>query len=295
MSLSTNVYLRWFFYCCYAVLLTAMLLYVRFPGSKFKKYCGEQAQKLFSGTECRIGRLAYDFPLDITLADVAFSLPKQGSAPLVILRSITISPVFTELGKVFELQGVSYSGQFSGTLHLERKSNRFSLENIRIRNMSLAEMTSVREVLGREISGQVDFAGSFSATVNQYLAGKAQGKAKLKTGSIALVQPVLALKAIDLQQMAMEVNYDRQELRLTKGKMKGKELSADFACSVRMVSPWYVSELKAAGDVAPQAGFMKESPSVQNEVRVLQKQYKKSTIPFRISGSLQKPTFRFGF
>lgn len=294
MISSASAYLRWFFYCCYAVLLTAVLLYVRFPEDIFKKYCVKQAQKLFSGSECRIGHLAYYFPLSISLEGVSFSLPKQEKAPLIKLNSITISPALTAFGKVFELKGESYSGQFSGTLHLERKDNQFSLEQIKIQNMNLAEMKPIHDILEREISGLFDFTGSFSAVINQYLAGKAQGKVKLMAGKISLVQPVLAMNAIDLQQMEMEIKYDKQELQVSKGKMKGKELSADFSSTVRVISPWYISDITVTGDVAPQAGFIKMSPTLQNEVRTLLKQYKKSTIPFSVNGSLQKPTFRFG-
>ncbi len=294
MISSTSVYRRWFFYCSYAVVLTVVLLYVRFPGAKFKEYCVKQVQELFSGTECRIGRLAYSFPLSLSFEDMVFFLPKQEKAPLVKLNSITISPVFSNLGKVFELRGEGYSGHFSGTLHPERKDNQFSLVNLKIQNMSLGEMKLVQGVLGREISGLLDFTGSFSAVVNQYLAGKAQGKVKLKAGKISLVQPVLAMNTIDLQQMEMEVKYDSHELQLSKGKMKGKELSADFSSTVRVISPWYISSITVTGDVAPQTGFMKENPLVQNEVRALRMQYKKPTIPFRINGSLQKPAFRFG-
>ena len=130
--------------------------------------------------------------------------------------------------------------------------------------------------------------------VNQYLAGKAQGKVKLKAGKISLVQPVLAMNTIDLQQIEMEVKYDSHELQLSKGKMNGKELSADFSSTVHVVDPWYISGIMVTGDIAPQARFMKESPQVQNEVRALRMQYKKPTIPFRINGTLQKPAFRFG-
>jgi len=285
---------RWFYYCCYALVLTLVLLYALFPGAKFKAHCVRQAESLFAGTTCSMGGLSYDFPFGLTLQDVLFADTNQRETPLFRLNSLTLSPVLSQLGKVVELRGEGYSGQFSGTLLLEGKGKRFSLETLKIQNLNLGEMKPLHEVLGREISGLVDFSGSFSGVVNQYLAGKAQGKVRLRDGKIVLVLPVLALNAIDLQEMEMDAKYDRSELQLSKGKMKGRELSVDFSSTVQVTSPWYISGITVMGSVAPQAGFINGSVPVQNEVRALQRQYKKATIPFRIHGSLQKPTFRFG-
>ncbi len=285
---------RWFYYCCYAVVLTLVLLYALFPGAKFKEYCVRQAESLFAGSTCSVGGLSYDFPFGLTLQDVLFADADQRETPLFRLNTLTVSPVIFQLGKVIELRGESYAGQLSGTLHLKGKGKGFSLETLKIQNLNLGEIKPLHEVLGREISGLVDFSGSFSGTANQYLAGKAQGKVKLRDGKIALILPVLALNTIDLQEMEMDARYDRSELELTKGKMKGRELSVDFSSTVQVTSPWYLSGISVMGSVAPQAGFLNGSVPAQNEVRALQRQYKKATIPFRIHGSLQKPTFRFG-
>jgi type II secretion system protein N len=294
MSSITGAFSRFLFYFCYAVVFTAVLLYARFPTAKFKEYCVRQCEELFAGTDCKIARLAYAFPFGLSLQDVAFSLPDTKSAPLVLLHSVTVSPDFMRLGNEFDLNGKGYSGEFSSTLQLAKNSKGFSLKNLKIENLNLAEMKPLQDALGREVSGRLSFAGSYSAVVNQYLAGKGQGKVSIDGGKLSLVQPVLALEAIDLQHIDMEIQYGNQTLQIAKGKMKGKELTADFASTVQVVSPWFASALAMTGDIAPQAGFMKDSVPARAEVRALQKQFKKPTIPFRMGGSVQKPSFQFG-
>jgi type II secretion system protein N len=293
MSSATGVF-RWFWYCCYAVVLTAVLLYVRFPMVKFREYCVRQAEEMFSGTECTIGRLTYHFPFGILFENVSFSLPKQEKTPLFVMNSLVLAPAFKDFGNTFAVSGQSYSGNFSGILHIQKKDKRFSLDSLILRDLNLGEMKSVHDLLGREISGRFDFTGDYSAVVNQYLAGKAAGKVKMREGKISLLQPVFALKEIDLQQLEMEIQYDKNELQFSKGKMKGKELTADFSGMVKVISPWYLSSAATTGDFALQAGFMKGNTAVQSEIAAVQKQFKKSTIPFGVTGSLQKPAFRFG-
>jgi type II secretion system protein N len=287
-------FFRWFWYCCYAVVLTAILLYLRFPVVKFNEFCVRQAEGLVSGSRCTIGNIAYDFPFGISLKDVSFFLPKQEKSSVFVVNSLAFSPVFKDFGNNFAVSGRSYSGQFSGTLHIKQKDRQFSLDPLVLQNLNLGEMKAVQDMLGRELSGRLDFTGRYSAAVNQYLAGNATGKVKLREGKISLLQPVLALKEIDLQQVELEIQYDKHELQCTKGKMKGKDVSSDFSGMVKVNFPWYLSSVAAKGEMALTAGFMKGNKEAENEIAAVRKQFKKSTLPFEVNGSLQKPAFRFG-
>jgi type II secretion system protein N len=295
MSTGTGGFFRWILYCCYAVALTAVLLYVRFPGTEVKEYFLRLAEGLFSGTECTIGNISYDFPFGIKFEDVSFSSPNNAKTQLFVLSSLTLTSGLKDFGMTYVLSGQSYSGNFNGTLHTRQKDQQFSLDPLTIQGLDLAEMKPVHDILGREISGRFDYSGTYSAVVNQYLAGKAAGRVKLREGKITLLQPVLNLTEVDLQQVEMEIRYDKNRLQFTKGKVAGKELSADFSGMVQVISPWYLSSVATTGDIALQAQYMRENTATRNEILVLQRQFKKSTIPFRVAGSLQKPALRFGY
>ncbi len=294
MKTGSGSFLRWFLYCCYAVVLTSALLYLRFPMPEFKEYCLRQVKALFTGTECSIGRIGFTFPFGLLFENVAFSLPDQPKTPVFVLNSLTISSPLQDFGKAYILNGQGYSGRFTGTLTPRQKDRHFLLDPLRIEGLDLAEMKSVHDTLGRGISGRLDYTGTYSAVVNQYLAGKAAGRVKLREGKITLLQPVLDLKEIDMQQVDMDIQYDKNRLQFAKGKLTGKELSADFSGTVQVINPWYLSNVTTIGDLALQAEYVSENTALRNEVAALQKQFKKSTIPFRVAGSLQSPAFRFG-
>ena len=261
----------------------------------FKEYCLRQAERLFSGTECTIGNIRYAFPFGILFEDVSFSSPNNTKTPLFVLSALTLTSGLQDFGQTYVLNGRSYSGNFNGTLHTRQKDRQFSLDPLTIQGLDLAEMKPVNEILGRKISGRFDYSGTYSAVVNQYLAGKAAGRVKLREGKITLLQPVLNLAEIDLQQVEMEIRYEKNRLQFSKGKAAGKELTADFSGMVQVISPWYLSSVATTGNVALQAQYLRENTATRNEITVLQRQFKKSTIPFRVAGSLQKPAFRFGY
>lgn len=294
MSPSKGFFWRLLFYCCYAIGLTAILLYVQFPGVQFKNYCIRKIEQLFDDTDCKITRLVYHFPFGMTFENMAFFSQNSKNSPVVLLQSVTLSPILQKLGKAYRLEGTGYSGEFSCIVVPEAVGKGFLLENLRIDGANLAEMKQVHESLGRRISGLLSFHGKYSGVVNQYLAGKGQGKVKIKEGKMALLQPVLTLKDITLQQVEMDLDYNSQVLRINKGKIEGKELAADFTSTVKMTSPWYTSGIAMKGNVAPNSRFTKDSIPAMNEVRALQRKFKKPAIPFRVSGNMQQPSFQFG-
>lgn len=287
--------LRWFFYCSYALVLTAALLYVRFPVQEFKEYCIRKAEDLFNGTECAIGKITYRFPLGIRFDKVTFFLPHGENSPLFELSSLNLTSPWREFGKTLVVSGQSYSGDFKGVLRTGQGDRQFSLDPFTIQNLDLSAMKPVNDKLERKFSGRLDYAGTYSAVVNQYLEGKAAGKVILREGRIALQQPILAMKEIDLQQVDMTIQYDKRRLQITKGKASGNEMTAEFTGMVQMITPWYLSNVTARGDLALQAAYVRENTAARNELIFMQKQLKMTTIPFQIAGNVQKPAFQFGY
>ena len=287
--------LRWLFYCGYAVVLTAVLLYVRFPAQEFKEYCTRKAEGLFNGTKCTIGKIAYAFPFSIRFDTVKFTSANVENTPLFELSSLNLSPRWRDFGRTFVVSGQGYTGDFNGVLRTEQGNDQFSLDPLTIQNVDLSAMQPITDTLQRKFSGRLDYSGTYAAVVNQYLEGKAVGKVKLREGSIALLQPVLTLQEIDLHQVEMHIQYDKRRLQITKGKANGNQMTADFTGMVQMITPWYLSNVTAKGDFALQAAFMRENITVRNELIFLQKQFKKTTIPFQIAGNVQQPAFQFGY
>ena len=74
--------------------------------------------------------------------------------------------------------------------------------------------------------------------------------------------------------------------------MAGQQLNADFTGILQ--APFLPPEggLNVSGFLVAKKQFLKDKPQIERLMQRLMKQYKKSAVPFRMGGTLSKPTFR---
>lgn len=297
MSRNQGRLIRWIVYCVYAVTLVAVLAYFRFPGEQFRQYCERQAETLFAGSQCRIGKSAYVFPFGLRLVDIALTGENAADGPgqAVILQRLDIAWSPKNPGGEYGLSGDLYSGTFHGTLRKGTKRGSFTLSGLDIRGVDLWEIKPLQKVLDREVKGQLDYSGTYGAEVNNYFAGALSGKIRLNRGSIALRQKLLELEKIDVQQMEADLEYTGKKLQVKNGRMKGKEVSSDFSSTIAVADPWMLSSIAMTGNLAVQTEHLRTHPGITSEVNALRRISKKQTIHFSVRGSMQSPAITLGY
>lgn len=67
----------------YTFLLSAVLLYFRFPAEKVKLYCEVHMEQLLAGTDCSIEKIRYSFPFSIALDNVGFRSKLESKQELI--------------------------------------------------------------------------------------------------------------------------------------------------------------------------------------------------------------------
>ena len=65
MEQSRNQILYWLSVAFYTIVLLGVLLYLRFPGERFKEYCEYRIEKWLPGVSCTIAGIGYEFPVKI--------------------------------------------------------------------------------------------------------------------------------------------------------------------------------------------------------------------------------------
>jgi type II secretion system protein N len=288
---------RWILYCVYAVALVAVLAYFRFPSEQFRHYCERQAETLFAGSQCEIGKAAYVFPFGLRLSDIALTGEKAaaGTGETVMLQRIDVVFSPGNPGREYGLSGDLYSGTFDGKLRKGTKPGSFTLAGLEIRGVDLWEIKSLQKVFDRELKGELDYSGTYSAEVNNYFTGALNGKVRLNRGSIALRQKLLELEKIDVQQMEADLEYTGKKLQVKDGRMRGKEVSSDFSATIAVVDPWMLSSITMTGNLAIQSEHIRANPGITSEVNALRRISKKQTIHFSVKGSMQNPAITLGY
>jgi len=280
-------------YLFYALVLTGLLLYVRFPAQTFKQFCENRLEVIFPGSVCTIERISYRFPLTISFEAVNFSSTGSSGRPGFFVDSLSVAPGLAKLGENITLAATVYGGVFSARFEVDYTAKKIELHDVQITGLDVAALQKGLGVLDRKVSGTLGFTGSYQATFDNPAGGSGQGRIVADAGSVALLQPVLSLQQIDFYQAVGKLRYENRKLSVSEGKLKGKDLTADFAGNLQVASSFLASEVQIGGNLVPQAAFLETHPQEQKMVLGVMKRYNMPSLPFKVGGTLSNPTFRF--
>lgn len=280
-------------YFAFAVMLTAVLLYVRFPEEKFKVYCQNRIERLLPGSACNINHIGYRFPFSAAFETIKISRTIDGQEADLVVDRLVISPEPLQFWRAFKLDGEIYSGQFQAGLDVDATAQTFQLTNIIIEGVEVGGLVEGIGITDRKISGILDFSGDYQAKNMSPNDGTGKGVVQIITGSMALLQPILALSTIEFEKVAVSVTQQNGILSFVEGELLGNEMSADFSGELRMAKPLLNSSILLTGHLDPDNGFYRSHPEQQQFVQRLLQRYKMTVLPFKVGGTLKRPLFRF--
>lgn len=280
-------------YVAYAVMLTVVLLYVRFPGEKFKDYCEKRIERLLPDSACTIEEIAYRFPSSAVFANIHITRAIDGQDNDMVVEFLSITPESLQFWRVFKVHGEMYSGLFTASLDVDSKTQQFHLTDIHVKGLEVGKLTESIGLADRKISGIFAFKGDYQAASNHPSDGVGTGDVEVVSGSIGLLQPILALSSIEFEKLTVGVSQQNGVIHFVDGALLGKEISADFAGDIRLTSPLLQSSILLNGHLAPDEVFLRDHPREQQFVQRLLLRYKATVLPFKVGGTVQRPLFRF--
>jgi type II secretion system protein N len=284
---------RFFLYLVYAVVLTAVLLYVRFPAEKMRVYCEHRLDRVIGHGRTSIAKIDFHFPATIEFRKVKIGgEPVGGTNNEIVLDWLRLFPSSEGFLTSWLVDGEFYSGFFEATLDIQLKEKIFQLKDIRLEQTDLAEITASMPAIQREITGELALSGEYKAKFDQPLKGVGGGNLYLTAGTMQLIRQILTLDAIDFEEIDIPWKYADSVLKITDGKMIGQQLDADFSGTFTPPFLPPVGGLKISGLLVPGEQFLKDKPQIGRLVQRLMKQYKTPAVPFKLGGTLNKPTFR---
>jgi type II secretion system protein N len=284
---------RTFFYLGYAVILTAVLLYIRFPTEKFKQFCENRVELILPDSTCTIDRVAYLFPFSLIVANFQLAQEVDGKRSGFHVARFMVTPYFTGLFRKFAISGEMYKGSFVLKLDIDSAGKIFRLNDVLIKEINIDEWATDFNLLDRKLSGIVGFSGNYQAKSDNPLDGTGEGELVAIEGNTELLQPVLSLSTFEFERIAVKMAYEKQILRFIGGEVSGKEISADFTGEIRTTLPLFNSDILLSGHLTPKEGFLAAHPEEQRAVEQLLRRYKMPVLPFKLGGTVKRPTFRF--
>lgn len=285
---------RTFFYLLYAVVLTAVLLYIRFPTEKFKLYGEKRIEHLLPpDSSCSIASIAYHFPASVIVTNLQITEIVDGTQSHLQVSRLVVSPDFSSFLRVFALSGELYKGSFALKLTLDVAAKSFQLGDVYLKGFDMEKWANDFSLLDRKVSGIVGFTGDYQGKYNNPLDGVGKGKLIIADGSMELLQPVLSISNFEFERIGVEMVHEKGVLGLSGGEVMGKEITADFNGEMKTTFPLVNSNILLSGHLTPKEGFLAAHPAEQYVVEQLLRRYKTPVLPFKVGGSVKRPTFRF--
>lgn len=284
---------RTFYYLAYAVVLTAVLLYIRFPADKFKKFCEKRVELFLSDSTCGIDRISFHLPFSLIVSNLQIAQEVDEKRSGFHIDHITVTPDFANFFRTLNISGAMYQGSFALKLEIDTADKSFRLNDVSIKDFNMDAWANDFSLLERKLTGIAELSGNYQANFANPLDGMGKGDLIAADGSMELLQPVLSLSTIEFEKIAVNLAHEKGVLKLNGGEVSGKDLNADFTGEMRTTSPVLNSTILLSGHLTPKEGFLAAHPDERKAVEQLLRRYKMPVVPFKVGGSVKRPTFRF--
>ena len=278
----------------YALMLSAVLLYVRFPTDKFKVFCENRLAMLLSVEVCTIERINYNFPLTLNFDGIRISRGSGSHQKGFFIDNLLIAVTPQSLGKTSFVSAALYGGQVSLRLETDFAGQTLRMQGINLTGLRLADLVQGPLVIDRKIEGIATFAGDYQAGFVDLMGGVGKGQVTIKEGNIDLLQPVLSLRRIDFTEAVCTLQYENRKIEIAEGKLQGKDVTAEFSGEFRLGPSLANTEWQLGGSLLPSAVFLQTYPREARMVQALMQSYAMTALPFKVGGTLKNPTVRFG-
>ena len=278
----------------YTLLLTAALLYLRFPTEDVKLFCQGKLAQLLPETQCSIANFRYKFPFGLEVKTINFTDKQKKPQTLFTVGQALISTNLSAPLSQFHVAFSAYGGTHDFTILINRSEQTVTLENIHLVHLNLAEIPILGKASKREITGSLSGNATFRSSWNVDKPMRSgRGNMKIDKGSFGLLFPILSLKKIDLEELRTDFTFQKDRIQVSKGYFQGKELKGEFGGDLALRTPFELSALAFNGTLEPLPALQKKSKYAQNMVIQLEKLHNRTTLPFLLQGSVQRPRFKF--
>lgn len=281
----------WLSLMVYAILLTGLLLYLRYPEGKVEKYLAAKLSSISGGSRVVIGACHYGLPVIFRCESLRFTDEDSGDI-LALVDRVAITPKLSGWGMKYAAKGEMAGGTFTTEARISFGKERLELNDITVNGVELAEVPLLQQNMQRELRGRIDYSGSLSLEGGR--VESQEGSLTVRNGVLPYRQQILLVKEQEMAPFALQMSYQQGKLLLSNGSLESGTLTYSFNGELITQGAMENWAMKVTGTLTPSAEYMAGNPAVQRIVRRLKRQFAGDEIPFMVSGNMRVPRFRFG-
>ncbi len=289
---------KYFLAClAYGLLVTAALLYLRFPAEALKGQLERRAGAGLYGLSLTIRELQLAFPPGLRLRGAALGEPgSQAGAPVFLAEETVIRPQLlpllfgeracTHVTRAYggEIRGETRfaGGRFGGPFSL-----RAEIEGLRVgAGALLADLLPA--VSGGAARGSLDYQGS----LGQLSLGRGTAELRIGEGRLALPPLVFGLESLEFREILLRLTLENRQLRLEGCRILGKAFEGELSGTLLLEPAIGRSRLELRGELVPYPALLASRAGSVAGVELLRSMLRKGRLVVLIQGSLSDPVFK---
>jgi type II secretion system protein N len=287
---------KWFGYVLYAVIITAGLLYLRFPSGLIKDYLETRGERSNSPFSVSIGQVSPSLPFGLKLQETRVSQRAKPNKIIFRADRVSIKPTIGSLlvGKLnLCFEGLAYDGVLKGCANFTEKrlqapfSTSVVLKDIRMGKYDLPSL------IGRHVEGSLEGSITYIGKNNLLMEGRGEADLRLLDGRVELLQPILSLDSIDFNQVSIKMALQNRKSNLTQVALEGPNMRGTLSGIISLQKEMGKSRLDLRGTIEPFSDFFESLPGTRDTVKLFQRRLKRGTLSFTIRGTLSEPSIQF--
>ena len=288
---------KWLGYTLYGILITAALLYYRFPEDVLRDYIQSRVNRMDSRFALSIERVRPWPALSLKFTGTKITLKEKPQRDLIKADDLVIRPNVWSLlkaDKEFWFDGTAYRGDLEGSITLVKGDGPGPFRTkIKCRDIDLGDNANIKALFGRSVKGILSGDITYSGPFNPLAGGAGEAKIRLAKGQLYFAQPFLGLEAIDFNDMKIEMNLKKNIINLATLEFSGREMTGSLTGRINLRNDFNKSSLFLKGKIKIFPGAFEDSKNFRNALKLVSKRLRDGGLSFTIRGTIKKPKIRF--
>lgn len=277
-------------YGLYTLVALGLFLYWRFPSQTVSQLIIAQIQQASPAIQVSIKDAYAAFPPGLKLEPVAVA---YADLPIVNLDYLKVTPALLSIlgsQKEFTFNGVMGRGTLKGSAELITDEQRpqtkiiLNLNNVPIDYLEMLKQWPKYKIAG-EMNAYVDFDS------RKGTGGTTNVNLEITPAKIKFSTPVLGIEQLEFSQIQTEMTLTSRMLQIKRCDASGTQLEGKLTGSIVFRQPLQSSRLTLSCTLKPQASFLAEHRNDPIAAMLGSENAQKRGIIFRISGTLDNPSY----
>jgi type II secretion system protein N len=277
-------------YTGYILIITVFFLYYLFPEDAVTSYVNHKLNSLSPDIGISIRKMTPDLPLGVKLVspDMTFRSQLVAGADVMAIRP-SYASIFSA-NKTFLVHGDLYTGSLESVVHVSglAQNPKFDTETV-FTGIQISGIPAVQQFQSYRISGIA--SGKIVFSNREMQPGKGRAEILVTDSGVEFTPALFGLDALTFQTIRAEAEIAGQRIMLKNINIDGRDILATATGSVILRQPVTASTINITGEIKPHPAFIKKLGNLFPTEMFSRNQTKTGGLPFRITGSLERPNF----